>query len=121
MANRTTSKLLTEADLKDCQLLISTGRPPVEEEGHAMGMKIYDKDGTYLSLPCSIYQRSDNLEIILAVNCNDFIREKGLAVNDKIILSDETMQDQAPRTYRVRIDVERYAFRLFGVDIWLNL
>ncbi|KAJ9158949.1 hypothetical protein P3X46_024490 [Hevea brasiliensis] len=114
------TKVLTKADIESCLSFPTSSIGPVPfQEGHSMDMNVHDQSGQEWIFPCTI-QRNDTVGRVLSVGWDEFARRKNLAVNDKVIFLEETIENQAPGTCRIKIQVKR-KIRLFGNDIWADV
>ncbi|GKV21236.1 hypothetical protein SLEP1_g31233 [Rubroshorea leprosula] len=107
------SKLLTEADVVK-SLLIPSCSVDVQEEGN-LYMQALDKNGKTWSFTCSVH-RDETAGAVLSVCWDEFVREKNVRANDKVVLKENST---AGGTIFM-VDVQR-KIRLFGEDIWADI
>ncbi|GLT63674.1 hypothetical protein SLA2020_362200 [Shorea laevis] len=109
------SKLLTEPDVKKNLLIpcCSMG-PSIPEEG-VLYMNALDNAGKAWSFPCSVHHDETTVTVV-SVCWDEFVREKGIRANDKVVLKEKSM---AEGTIFV-VEVKR-KIRLLGEDIWADI
>ncbi|GLT63676.1 hypothetical protein SLA2020_362220 [Shorea laevis] len=109
------SKLLTESDVnKNLSILFCSMGSSIPEEG-GLYMNALDNTGKAWSFPCSVHHE-ETTGTVVSVCWDEFVREKGVRANDKVVLKEKSMAEGTI----FMVDVKR-KIRLFGEDIWADV
>ncbi|GLT63680.1 hypothetical protein SLA2020_362260 [Shorea laevis] len=111
----TFSKLVTESDVKRNLLIPSCSvGSSIPEEG-LLYMNALDNTGKTWNFPCT-FHHDETIGTMVSVCWDEYVREKGVRANDKVVLKEKSVAEGT--IFRVEV---RRKIRLFGEDIWAEI